>query len=95
MIAPNKKINLANKRVIKLLPQEQEGKYTFDGQFVATANAIDKFSHAVIIAAHITLLKAVKLKDGLDYLQVFDIDGQRLWFIDDVSHVTALLPEDY
>ncbi|MGA2916609.1 MAG: hypothetical protein ABSE89_11345 [Sedimentisphaerales bacterium] len=93
MIAPLN--NSINKKVIKLLPQEQEGSYQFNGKFVATRNAIDKFGHEVIIAAHIILLKKVKEKDGLDYLQVFEIDGKRLWFIDDISHVTALLPEDY
>jgi hypothetical protein len=40
-------------------------------------------------------VKEVKLKGGLDYKQVFEIDGEQLWFIDDVSHVTCLLPEDY
>ena len=40
-------------------------------------------------------LKEVERKGGLDYLQVFDIEGQKLWFIDDVNHVTCLLPDDY
>ena len=84
-----------DKKTIKLLPQEQEGNYQFSGNFVATRAAIEKFGDAVIIAAHIILLKQVKQKGGLDYLQVFEIDGERLWFIDDVSHVTALLPSDY
>ncbi|HBG60721.1 MAG: hypothetical protein A2Y10_13025 [Planctomycetes bacterium GWF2_41_51] len=92
MVAP---IGNSSKKVIKLLPQEQEGKYMFSSQFVSTRHAIDKFGEAVIIAAHIILLKAVKEKGGLDYLQVLEIDGQKLWFIDDVDHVTALLPEDY
>lgn len=93
MIAPvNQPIQ---KKVIKLLPQEKEGDYKFNGQFVATRAAIDKFGHAVIIAAHMALLKEVHRKGGLDYLQVFEIDGERLWFIDDVTHVTGLLPEDY
>ena len=83
------------KKTIKLLPQEQEGTYMFNGNFVATRNAIEKFGEAVIVAAHIMLLKEVKRKGGLDYLQVFEIDGERLWFIDDISHVTALLPGDY
>jgi hypothetical protein len=83
------------KKTIKLLPQEQEGSYQFNSQFVSTRAAIDKFGHEVIIAAHIILQKQVKQKGGLDYLQVFEIDGEKLWFIDDVSHVTCLLPEDY
>ncbi len=93
MIAPLKKPT--HKKTIKLLPQEKEGQYQFSGRFVATRAAIEKFGEAVIIAAHITLLKEVKRKTGLDYLQVFEIDGEKLWFIDDVTHVTCLLPSDY
>ena len=93
MIAPN--LQPTYKKTIKLLQQEKEGTYRFDSQFVATPAAINKFGDAVIIAAHIMLLKEVKRKNGLDYLQVFEVDGEKLWFIDDVSHVTCLLPSDY
>ena len=93
MIAPLKQPT--HKKSVKLLPQEKEGTYQFDGKFAATRNAVEKFGEAVIIACHMMLLKEVKRKGGLDYLQVFEIDGERLWFIDDVSHVTALLPSDY
>jgi len=93
MVAPFKQP--ISKKTIKLLPQEKEGNYKFSGQFVATRAAIDKFGHAVIIAAHMMLLKEVKRKGGLDYLQVFEINGERLWFVDDISHVTCLLPSDY
>ena len=93
MIAPLKEP--VHKKIIKLLPQEKDGNYQFSGNFVATRAAIEKFGEAVIIAAHMMLLKEVKCKSGLDYLQVFEIDGERLWFIDDVTHVTCLLPEDY
>lgn len=93
MISPLKQP--IHKKTIKLLPQENEGDYKFDGKFVATRAAIQKFGEAVIIAAHIMLLKEVKRKGGLDYLQVFKIDGEKLWFIDDVTHVTCLLPSDY
>lgn len=93
MIAPLKEPT--RKKTIKLLPKEKEGNYQFKGKFVATRNAIEKFVEAVIIAAHTTLLKEVNRKGGLDYLQVFDIKGERLWFIDDVAHVTCLLPSDY
>jgi hypothetical protein len=93
MIAP---INQpVQKKIILLLPQEQEGTYMFDGQFVATRAAIDKFGDALIVGAHILLQKEVARRGGLDYLQVFDINGERLWFIDDITHVTALLPDDY
>ena len=93
MIAPLKQPT--HNRTIKLLPQEREGLYQFDGKFVSTTAAIGKFGEAVIIAAHILLQKQVKKKGGLDYLQIFDIDGDKLWFIDDCSHVTCLLPSDY
>ena len=93
MIAPLKQP--IHKKIIKFLQQEKEGTYLFNGKFVATRSAIEKFGEAVIIAAHITLLREVKRKDGLDYLQVFEIDSEKLWFIDDVSHVTCLLPSDY
>jgi hypothetical protein len=80
---------------IKLLTQDKEGDCRFDSQFVATATVIAKFGVAVIATAHTMLLNEVRQKGGLDYLQVFEIDGERLWFIDDVSHVTCLLPDDY
>ncbi|HIJ52850.1 MAG TPA: hypothetical protein HPP66_06805 [Planctomycetes bacterium] len=31
----------------------------------------------------------------LDFPQVFEINGEKLWFIDDVTHVTCMLPSDY
>jgi hypothetical protein len=93
MIAPLKQP--IHKKTIKLLPQEKEGTYLFNGKFVATRSAIEKFGEAVIVAVHIMLQKEVKQKGGLDYLQVFEIDGEKLWFIDDISHVTCLLPKDY
>ena len=93
MIAPLKQPIYS--KTITLLPQEQEGSYQFSGKFVATRNAIEKFSEPVIFAAYTILQGEVQRKGGLDYLQVFEIDGQKLWFIDDVSHVTCLLPEDY
>ena len=93
MISPLKQPT--QKKSIKLLPQEKEGGYQFNGRFVSTRAAIEKFGEAVIVAAHIMLLKEVKRKGGLDYLQVLEVDGEKLWFIDDVTHVTCLLPSDY
>jgi len=93
MIAPLKQP--INSKTIKLLPQEKEGSYQFCGKFVATRNAIEKFGEPIIFAACTILQGEIKKKGGLDYLQVFEINGQRLWFIDDVSHVTCLLPDDY
>ena len=80
---------------IRLLPQEQEGTCKFNGQFVATRNALDRFGQAVILAALLMLREKVKRGASLDYLQVFEISGERLWIIDDGDVVTALSPEDY
>jgi len=93
MISPIKQPT--QKKTVKLLPEEKEGSYKFNGKFVATRAAIEKFGEAVIIACHMMLIKEVKRKNGLDYLQVFDINGEKLWFIDDVTYVTCLLPSDY
>ncbi len=37
----------------------------------------------------------VKQKGGLGRLQVFEVDGEELWFLDDANHVRYMLPEDY
>ena len=80
---------------ITLLPQEREGDRKFDGRFVATRAAHESFGELTIIRALGTVRKQVTLKGGLSYLQVLDIDGQKLWLIDDGEVVTALLPDDY
>ena len=79
---------------ISPLPQEREGTCKFSGQFVATRNALDRFGQAIILAALLMLREKVKGGASLDYLQVFDIGGERLWIIDDGDTVTALLPGD-
>jgi len=67
----------------------------FNDRFVATRAAIEKFGEAVIVAAHIMLLKEAKPKSGIDYLQVFEVDGEKLWFIDDVRHIACRLLRAY
>jgi len=37
----------------------------------------------------------VAQKGGMDYLQILEINGERLWLIDDGDVVTALEPSDY
>lgn len=80
---------------ITLLPQEREGACRFDGRFVATQAAHELFGPAVVRAALGEVKKQVAVRGGMDYFQVLDIDGRRLWIIDDGEIVTALLPEDY
>jgi hypothetical protein len=87
-------MHLTESHIVRL-PPEQGGSYQFNGSFVATRAANDQFGPLVILAALQMLKVEVKTQGGLDYLQVFEIEGRRLWFIDDVEVVTALLPDDY
>ena len=80
---------------IRLLPQEREGRCHFNGPFVATRHALERFGDGVILAALELVRKRAARKAGLDYLQVLDVGGEKLWVIDDLSVVTVLLPEDY
>jgi len=66
--------------------------------FLATPAAIRM--HGDDIARCLSQLQALAiLKNGLDYLQVFEHPGraEALWFIedDDGGAITALLPSDY
>jgi len=83
--------------MIKLLEQEVEGKYKFNSQIVMTRNFQntmgDQFG-AVVIDTMRLIRKRVS--DGIaDYFQVADFDGAKFWIIDDVDHLTFLMPEDY
>ena len=69
-----------------------------DKPFVATAAAIDAYSTEVILACLRVLSQKADHHNGIDYLQVFEFDGDaRLWFIEDGpgGAITALLPSDY
>ncbi|MBM4047682.1 MAG: hypothetical protein FJ279_21460 [Planctomycetes bacterium] len=85
----------ADQVALTLLPQEQEGQCKFAGQFVATRNALEKFGWEVIVAALKLVREQVAQKGGMDYLQILEINGERLWLIDDGEAVTALRPDDY
>ena len=67
--------------------------------FVATRNAIDMYSHEVILACLLVLRQKADQHNGLDYLQVFEdaAKEEALWFIEDGDGgtITALLPSDY
>ena len=76
---------------IRLLPQQREGSCRFNGPFVATRNAVDRFGDRVILTAVEFVRKEALARGGLDYFQVLDVGGERLWLIDDVVVVMALL----
>jgi hypothetical protein len=70
---------------------------TFDrDHFVATPAAIELHGTYLPICYH-NLRALAREKNGIDYLQVFEIPGKDpLWFMDDgFQVVTALLPSDY
>ena len=87
-------INQTHER-ITLLPQEGEGDCKFAGRLVATRAAHELLGELSVTAALGVVKKQVVLQGGLSYLQILDVDGQRLWIIDDGEVVTALLPSDY
>ena len=87
---------------LKLLPQECNGTYQFNGQIVYTKGIENEFGELVfkLIADTMQLLKPLISKNKADYLQVIIAElenGRRIkvWIIDDVSHITFLLPCEY
>lgn len=92
-------------------PQECEGTYHFNGQFLVTAGVNGLLSPEEILAIYTEIQSLVSEKSGLDYLQVFihSETGQKLFFIDQLSadmiasgeyapehnHCTLLLAEEY
>lgn len=77
-------------------PQECEGNYQFDGPGYKTIGVQRQLSPQEIGFIIADLLIFVAEKDGIDFLQVYECtDGRKVWCIDDVSHWTMLLPEEY
>lgn len=67
--------------------------------FVATAAVAREIPHGVIMVCLQQLILFAKRHDGIDYLQVFFVQGssEPLWFIEDGEGgaITALFPSDY
>ena len=87
---------------IKLLPQECNGTYKFNGQIVYTRGIESEFGDLVfkLVADTMQLLKPLINENKADYLQVViaELENGRkikVWVIDDVSHITFLLPSEY
>jgi len=87
---------------IELLPQECEGTYKFNGQIVYTRGIESEFGDLVfkLVADTMQLPKPLINENKADYLQVVIAelnDGRKIkvWIIDDVSHITFLLPSEY
>lgn len=85
--------------LINLHPQECGGDSTFTSSIYMTRGFRDSFGEAFayLILDTINLIqkKHVKGPEGADYLQVMDYEGVVFWCIDDVTHITFLMPEEY
>jgi len=80
-----------------LNPQEVVGDYKFDSQVYMTRGFIAEFGNAAMHIVMTTMQLIHKRRDevGADYLQTATYDGIRYWIIDDVDHITFLLPSEY
>ena len=80
-----------------LKPQECTGNYLFDGQMYMTAGFQSEFGEDAPIVIMETMHLIYKRRDtvGADYLQTAEYNGIKFWVIDDVTHITFLLPSDY
>ncbi len=82
---------------IKLLPQEQSTNAKFNSTVYVTAGFQEKFKDHPDICIKILneIRKRVASEEGADYFQLAEVNGEKLYIIDDTTHVTFLLPEDY
>lgn len=66
---------------------------------LATPGAIEEFTIETVVDCWKVLHGLAKVKNGLDYFQVFlcDTDGSRLWFSEDGEGgaITGLTPNEY
>ncbi len=84
---------------IYLRPQECGGEYTFSSKIYVTKGFKsafgEEFNQLVTISLEMIQKRCVESPEGADYLQVFTFEERRYWCIDDVTHITFLLPEEY
>ena len=82
---------------IQLNEQEVIGNYKFDGFPVMTRGFQARFRKLAPVIARKTLMliKQRAREIGADYFQVAKFSNTTFWIIDDVEHITFLLPEEY
>jgi hypothetical protein len=82
---------------IVLKPQEENTNSKFDGQIVMTRNFINVFGNKAFMIALQSVIKIQeeRVPQGADYFQSLEYYNIPYWVIDDVDHVTVLMPEDY
>ena len=90
--------------MVKITLKEQEctGTYKFNGQILYTKGIEAEFGNLVfkLIADTFKLLKPLLDANTADYLQVVEVERKNgdmitVWVIDDVTHITFLLPSEY
>ena len=76
-----------------------DSRFMFQKPLVATPAALEMFGLDTIHRCYLELQQLAQEQRGLDYAQAFDDranpGGTPLWFIENHSVVTALLPSDY
>ena len=87
---------------ISLQKQEQSGTYKFNSQIYYTRGIEAEFGDMTfkMIADTLQLIKVLVDKNIADYLQVAIADMEdgrkiKVYIIDDVTHITFLLPSEY
>ena len=87
---------------ITLKEQEQTGTYKFNGQIYYTKGIEAEFGDMTfkLIADTFSLLKPLLDANIADYFQVAIADMEdgrkiKVYIIDDVTHITFLLPSEY
>ena len=82
---------------ILLKEQEVQGEYLFTGQVYMTKGFQESFGEdALFVVLHTMALIKERVDLGIaDYLQVAFADEVIFWVIDDVDHITFLMPQDY
>ncbi|HWQ88882.1 MAG TPA: hypothetical protein VN374_02790 [Desulfitobacteriaceae bacterium] len=90
---------MSNQPTLKLCPQEYGGTYQFSSPLYMTQGFLAVFEGSALLIAlaalHRIQQERVRSPDRADYLQVLECKGTRFWVIDDMDHITFLLPEDY
>lgn len=81
---------------VMLKEQEVSGQYKLDGQIYATRGFMSAFGdYAPLVIWETMHLIQLRVSEGADYFQSAEYEGIRFWIIDDVKHITFLLPEEY
>jgi len=87
---------------ISLQKQEQSGTYKFNSQIYFTRGIEAEFGDMTfkMIAETLKLIKELVSTNTADYFQVVIADMEdgrkiKIYIIDDVTHITFLLPSEY